>query len=47
MFKYDVILNQHAAIVYFGVYLYITYVLVKEVLLNNNSKLELKTTKEV
>ncbi len=47
LFKYDVILNQHAAIVYFGVYLYITYVLVKEVLLNNNSNLELKTTKEV
>lgn len=47
LFKYDLVSNQHAAIVYFGVYLYITYVLVKEVLLNNNSKLELKLIKDV
>lgn len=47
LFKYDVVSNQHAAIVYFGIYLYITYVLVKEVLLKNNSKSELKAFKEV
>ena len=42
LFKYDVVSNQHAAIVYIGIYFYLTYVLVKEVLLNNNSKTELK-----
>lgn len=44
LFTYNVVENQHAAIVYFGVYIYITYVLVKEVLMNNNSKKELKVT---
>lgn len=42
LFKYDVVANQHAAIVYIGIYFYLSYVLVKEVLLNNNSKTELK-----
>lgn len=45
LFSYNVIELQHAAVVYFGVYLYLTYVLIKEVILNNNSKLELKTVK--
>lgn len=43
LFTFNVVENQHAALVYIGVYLYLTYVLVKEVVLGDNSKLELKT----
>ena len=42
IFKFNVIENQHAAILYVGIYLYITYVLIKEVVLDNNSDKELK-----
>ncbi len=42
LFQYNVVENKHAAILYVGIYIYITYVLINEVVLGNNSKLELK-----